>query len=265
MKKILGILAILMFFAACHGEPAPIDHQGYQVVYEDNFDNLDTSVWNAGTDVDKVSAVDGVLRLTDDQVPGMTAIGSNGPRQSAEPNYPNQLTFQEGYFEARIRYTHNAWAWPIFWLWSASKTEAHPGEDCSRLTGEWDIMENGLDNSSGRNPSYSATHSVLHYNTEDSAQPDGMYCGIKDQMRMIHKDFPNIDLSQWHTWGGKWEGNQLCTYLDGVQIGCMDAYSSTHQPMTLTFSVNYHGICGNCGPRPAQVWMEVDWVKVWQK
>lgn len=253
MKHLFPVCAVAVGLSACTYDPVD---DGYQVVWEDDFDTLESTWWHA-EDPGKVTAQDGVLRLVDDPAFGMTLTGSHGQRQATEPNYPDAVSFEEGYFEARIRYIHDPWAWPTFWLWPTAVHEAQPDDYCEQLTGEWDIMENGLGNADGTRPSYSTTWNVVHKNTNSR-------CDVPDVTRHVMNQFPDIDLSDWHVWAGRWDGTQLCTFLEGVEIGCVEAYESMAQPMGITRSVNYHAVCGSCGAQPAQVWMEVDWVRVWQ-
>ena len=85
-----------------------------------------------------------------------------------------------------------------------------------------------------------------------------------DEPRSITEHFPNVDLSDWHTWAGRWTANEMCTYLDGVEIGCVETFDTTAQPMHIVFTVQYLGACVGCPPRPATLEMQVDWVRVWQ-
>ena len=144
-----------------------------------------------------------------------------------------------------------------------AKTEAWPGENCSQLNAEWDIMEGGIGNSDGQWPASRATYSVLHRNTTDNT-PDG-YCGVADQQRQHRSMFPDVDLSQWHTWAGRWTAGELCTYLDGQLLGCLEPYDSTPQPMHLVFTMQYLSDCIDCGTRPTALAMQIDWVRVWQQ
>ena len=50
-----------------------------------------------------------------------------------------------------------------------------------------------------------------------------------------------------------------------TRVGCLPTYDTTAQPMHLIFAINYHGLCGGCPAKPAQLQMEVDWVRVWQQ
>lgn len=256
------------FLTGC--TPAPIADQGYQLVFEDNFDTLDTSVWAepacCGGSVDPTISPEGYLTLTALPTPTGTQWGhlaSTGPRSSGEPSYPNPRAWQEGYFEARIRYTNNPWSWPAFWLFSMAKSEAWPGEDCSRLTSEWDIMENGVQNGQGQRPADRWFFTNLHRNTRNG-QVD--YCGTPDEHRSYARDYTGVaDLSDWHTWSGRWTEDELCTYMDDVQINCSAPFDTTAQPMHLVFTMQYLRQCDGCPARPSSLQMQVDWVRVWQQ
>jgi beta-glucanase (GH16 family) len=192
--------------------------------------------------------------------------GSTGPRQAQEPNYPSALSWQEGYFEARLRFTDDPWAWPAFWLFSMAKTEAWPQIICppiGQYTSEWDMMEGGLNNVDGSQPAARSTHSVLHRNTRNGS--GGPWCGVEDTSASIHHVSPAVNLADWHTWGGLWTEDEVCLYLDDALIGCLPTYDTTAQPMHLIFTINFAGLCGDCPPKPAQLQMEVDWVRVWQQ
>jgi beta-glucanase (GH16 family) len=240
---------------------------GYEVVYEDQFDG-DTlgGLWAVAPHGDPLppTVADGFLTIRTTAANNFSwgYVASTGPRLTTEPSYPYMGAWREGYFEARLRYTDSTWSWPAFWLFSAAKTEAWPDEDCRRLTSEWDIMENGVANWNGQRPAAHSNVSVLHRNTTDGTN-DG-YCGQIDETTTFIKDFPDLDLSDWHTWGGLWRDGRLCTYIDGVELQCMDAYDTTNQRMHMVFTMLYLRDCGNCGTRPASLEMQVDWVRVWQ-
>jgi hypothetical protein len=143
-----------------------------------------------------------------------------------------------------------------------AKTEAWPGENCDHLDAEWDIMENGVQNAGGTRPASSWYYTALHRNTSDGT--DDGYCGQPDEYVGAGRDLTGTDLSTWHVWGGRWTGDELCTYLDGVEIQCMEPYDSTAQPMHLVFTMQYLGQCTGCPSRPPELQLQVDWVRVWQ-
>lgn len=263
--RLVGAVLAALLIGAC--VPPPINGSGYELVFSDQFDGDALSgVWSVPPHGNALppTLTDGVMTIWTTTANGYSwgFVGSTGPRLSSEPSYPFMHAWKEGYFEARVRYADNPWAWPAFWMYSASTAEAWPGQDCRRLTSEWDIMENGIANQLGERPADHWNVSVIHRNTTDGTS-DG-YCGRVDETRVFQREFPDVDLNDWHVWAGRWEGDELCTYLDDVELQCMDAYDTTAQPMHLVFTIQYLGACSGCGPRPAALALQVDWVRVWQ-
>lgn len=247
--------------------PAPIKDTDHQLVFADDFDAAASgSIWVTAPFGNSLPATvtDGVLSLktTAANSHHWGYIASTGPRSESEPNYPQAKAWQRGYFEARVRYTNSPWSWPAFWLFSMAKTEVWPGEDCSKLNAEWDIMENGVENGEGRRPAGNWYFTSLHRNTRDGT--DDGYCGQPDEERRHGQHMPNTNLADWHTWGALWAEDRMCTYLDGSPIHCTEPWDSTAQPMHLVFTMQYLSQCGACPPRPHELELQVDWVRVWQ-
>jgi hypothetical protein len=262
----VGLAAALLALLAC--APAPVAGGGYQLVFHDDFDGAAVGgIWATAPFGGSLPPTlrNGALTLTTNAANDYrwAYLASTGPRLGAEPSYPFARAWQEGYFEARIRYSDNRWARPAFWLFSMAKTEAWPGENCARLNAEWDIMENGIGGTDGDRPASRWSVSVIHRNTTDNT-PDG-YCGQPDQSRIHSQEHPGTNLSGWHVWGGRWTAGELCTYLDGVEINCTEPYDSTRQPMHIVFTMLYLRACAGCPQRPASLEMQVDWVRVWQR
>lgn len=263
-----AICAIVLPLSALTGcTPAPVVGSGHQLVFEDQFDGDELGAFWANAPFGgglPATVEDGVLTLTTraDNDYRWGYVASTGPRVDGGRSYPFSLAWEGGYFEARIRYTDDPWAWPAFWLFSMSKTEAWPDEDCTLLNAEWDIIENGVSNANGDQPASNWYVSALHRNTTDNT--DDGYCGVPDDIESVIREYPDTRLSDWHTWGGRWTAEELCTYLDGVEIQCMAPFDSTAQPMHLVFTMQYLGACRGCPPRPDSLEMHVDWVRVWQ-
>jgi hypothetical protein len=255
---------LALAFATTCGSPPAITDRGYELVFDEQFDGDEVRPhWATAPFGGSLPGTvqDGLLTLrstaANDYHWGYLA--TTGPRFETEPNYPFASAWEEGYFEARLRFTDDPWAWPAFWLFSMAKTEAWPGEDCTKLNAEWDIMENGV--GSGQASSWFV--SVLHRNTTNNT-PDG-YCATPDEMLVTREHFPDTDLSAWHIWAGRWTAGELCTYLDGVEIECVEPFDTTAQPMHIVLTINYLGECPGCpATRPANLEMQVDWVRVWQ-
>lgn len=260
-------IALVLAVSLVSCAPAPIADDGYELKFVDDFSGDSLSpLWTNPPYGGGLPATvgNGVMRLT------ATAqndyrwayVAATGPRLDTEPSYPFAQAWREGYFEARVRFTDSAWAWPAFWLFSVAKTEAWPGENCDFLTAEWDIMENGVGNTEGRQPASSWYVTVLHRNTTDNTE-DG-YCGQPDEMRIFRQEFPDTDLSDWHVWAGRWTADEVCTYLDQVEIQCTPTFDTTAQPMHMAFTMQYLRRCDGCPSRPPSLTLEVDWVRVWQ-
>lgn len=261
-------LAVLLSMpAATSCAPAPISDRSYELVFRDNFDgNTLSGIWVTAPFGGSLPPTvgNGVMTLRATAANGYqwAYVASTGPRSDTEPSYPWAQSWQNGYFEARIRFTGNDWAWPAFWMFSMAKTEAWPGENCWVLNAEWDIMEGGIGNPDGQWPASRAAYSVLHRNTTDNT--DDGYCGLADEQRKFRSTVTNLDLSGWHTWAGHWTAGELCTYLDDWPLGCLEPYDSTPQRMHLVFTMQYLHECVDCGTRPSALEMQVDWVRVWQ-
>ena len=260
--------AVGVFAAACAPAPVPAPRPAYVLVFADEFDGTaaDPAVWATapfgGSLAPSVGGGALTLRSTAANAYRWGYLASTGPRRAGEPSYPDARAFREGYVEARLRYTDDPWAWPAFWLFSMAKTEAWPGEDCRSLNAELDVMENGVENADGSRPASSWYFGNLHRNTGDGTA-DG-YCGTPDSMRPLSRPVPGVNLSDWHVWAGRWTADEVCTYLDGVELGCVPTYDSTAQPMHLTFTIQYLPACAGCGARPRELRLQVDWARVWQ-
>ena len=268
LATIVGVVAACSGCAGSACAPVPIRGGGYELVFEDSFDGTAAGpIWANAPFGDGLPATvsDGALTLTSTAANDhrWAYVATTGPRVDTEPSYPFALSWQEGYFEARIRYTDDPWAWPGFWMFSTAKSEAWPDENCTLLNAEWDIMENGIGNSAGDRPPSRSFYGVLHRNSTDTT-PDG-YCGTPDERRSIHEIYTDRNLSEWHTWAGRWTEDEVCSYLDDVQLGCLPRYDTTSQPMHMVFTMHYQGLCGGCPPRPAELELQVDWVRVWQR
>ncbi len=173
------VVLIVAALTAC--APPPIADDGYELVFHDDFDGTRSAASGPRRHSAARSAHrrEGVMTLRATAANGYhwAYVASTGPRSTAEPSYPWAQSWRYGYFEARIRFTDNRWAWPAFWLFSMATSEAWPREDCRLLNAEWDIMEGGI----GGYPASESTYAVLHRNTTDNTA-DG-YCGIPDEQR----------------------------------------------------------------------------------
>lgn len=231
------------------------------LVFFDDFDTLDTDVWlrenpwhQANVNNSYYQVADSVLTMTIE--PGQTLdhtelVTLGGGRAGAEPYYPNALGWQEGYFEARLRYTNEQFCYPAFWMLSLEHANTWPtGDQCPLLRCEWDIMENSVGGTHANDVAWMTAH---RNNLEG-------LCGEAKTLANVSRDLSaTMDLSDWHTWGGKWVDGTLTQYIDDVPILTLSAPDSFNQPMYLLLFIAIRP-----GGALAQYTMDVDWVKVWQ-
>lgn len=288
MRRLLLGLAVLALALVLTGCPYNPEENGYTMVWSDEFDGaaIDTSVWElkntpweGPADSGEITVSDGTLKLRsyDDERDFQTAINTRGPRSSGEPNYPDHLSFEEGYFEARLRYTDDGYSLPAFWLFSTAVAEAQTvwpdprdtGSHCPTLVSELDIME-GLVPTGAPGRPQSAT-GTLHRNTTIWA--DQLTCGQDDTAPANFRNAAEGEaLHDWHVWAARWTADEVCWYLDREQYACQPTYDSTSQPMHIILSTAWYKeapcrawIFGeSCPPRPDFTEMEVDYVRVWE-
>lgn len=253
--------------------PGPIAEQGYQLVFADDFDTLDTSVWQPEPwyasvfDWSKVSVADSILTLRADLTPTppyreFTTLASIGPRAASRPYHRNAKAWREGYFEIRARCTKNPWTKLALWFMSHESANCWPeARYCWIPNAEWDMVENGVRAGYAGPAAYADVNhvSVLHSNTSDT-------CDVPDTSTVLSQDHPGGGLCGWHVWSGKWTATELTTYLDGQPQGTHEPYPSTAQPMYMLLTAAPLGSLGtNPPPKPAVIETQIDWVRVWQR
>ena len=258
-------VAMFLILAApsCY-DPA---NDGYHIVWQDEFDgsSLDMTTWSdhmpwfSAPPAGLVTVSDGQLHLVDraGDASEITEVTTLGPRSASAPYYPNAQTWTGGgYFEARIRYTSETNNWPAFWLFGQALAQVwQPGGSghaaCPQLQTEWDIVDNF-------GPAADEWIYATNDNTNERCQTD--------DHPVVQPVSTGQDLSQWHTFAGRWQDGQLCHYLDNTEVGCLPVPSTFGDPMFLILTTRIGCFGGGCdGVTPAQVSMDVDWVRVWQR
>jgi hypothetical protein len=267
----VGAFTLLGQASGC--EPGPIAGQGYRMVWNDEFDTLDRSVWQPEPwlardfDWSRVSVANSILTLTADPTPTpphptFTTLASIGPRAAARPFHPNAKVWREGYFEIRARATKNPWTKLALWFMSHETANCWPEpRNCWIPNCEWDMVENGIRAGYAGASAYADVQhvSAVHRNTSGP-------CGTPDTSHLYVWDAPAGGLCDWHVWGGKWTATDLTTYLDGERLGSQPVYpDSTPQPMYMLLTAAPLGSVVGNPPKPAIIETQVDYVRVWQK
>lgn len=269
-------IAACLLAAACVYDPTA---EGYQLVWQDDFNGTQLSTrWERHIpsqpppQADELVVRGGTVRLRTTDPSRWTGITTRGPRQEEAPHYPRMLDWQEGYFEARVRYSDDAWSFPGVWLLSSAAAAGYPHADthCPALVSEIDIVE-GVVPSGHPYKEQRATH-TLHRNTQMWADDTDGSCGQDDTPVWFETEptDPSDPLHHWHVWGARWTSTEVCWFVDRQEIGCKPTFDSTAQPMHIILSTAWYD-CRRwlypygCPPRPAHTELEVDWVRVWQK
>jgi hypothetical protein len=255
-------------------EPEPVAGQGYVLRFSDCFGTLSRTVWcsnqwwepNPALGTQYVS--DGVLHLVRRRSDGYANV-----TVSSEPcGQANPQSFQQGYFEARIKYDVVRGNGPAFWLLSTrhARNPAFPSINpyCSQnglpqaqcLTSELDVFEGFGRIQYGGSRTDDFFSGALHRNT-------GEFYGQSNQFRFVQKG-TGLDHSQYHTYAARWTGPTVSYYIDGRLQGSVSTFDSSDQPMHLLFYNWNTGWEDENMPNadtPDQLDVSVDWVRVWQQ
>ena len=229
------------------GEPAAIAGQGYSVVMDEEFDSLTPAWgslwWQPDSPPNSTYVQDGVLNLVSRRAQGYQDISLS--TESAK----SSGRWRQGYFEARMRWTKGAGAWPAFWLSSYAHSQ---GIDCPPMNAELDIFE-------GQGTEPTVYYGTLHKDTNS-------LCGVSDETNDGYQ-MGSIDLTAgFHTYAALWTTADVIWYLDGVEVTRTPTYVSTDQEMYIILQMWTGGwTSGTNATTPDELRTEVDWVRVWQR
>jgi beta-glucanase (GH16 family) len=259
--------------AACPttSEPAPIAGLGYHQVFRDDFDTLNRSVWDNHIWYDAAPlpawinfqyAQSGILHLATSRT---FLYGTTPYPENTITTQTSGRTFQQGYFEARMKWTGGHGAWPGFWLLSYrhATNPAWPNVNpyCSQNglpTAQCYSAE--LDAFEGQGSEPTAFYGTIHRNSS------GTY-GVRDQQNANNWQNVGVDLTaSFHTYGMLWTASEITWYLDGRALMSAPVYDSTNQPMFLLLQMWTGGWTYNPdSTTPANLETQVDYMQVWQR
>ncbi len=226
-------------------EPGPITGQGYHQVWGDEFDAVSPkwggTWWNPTVPPNSIYVQNGVLHLVSRRSQGYQDI-SLSTESSATGHW------KQGYFEARMRWTKGAGAWPAFWLSGYAHAQ---GRDCPPLNAELDIFE-------GQGSEPNVFYGTLHKNTNS-------LCGVPDETNDGYHPV-GVDLTAgFHDYGVLWTQSEVRWYLDGVEVTRTPTYASTDQDLYIILQMWIGWSQDPDGSTPDELHSQVDWVHVWQK
>jgi hypothetical protein len=254
--------------------PSPIAGLGYRRVFADEFSTLDRSTWcshqwwEPHAPVGSQTVANGELRLRRSRSSGFADT-----TMTTEPcGQANPRSFQQGYFEARMRFETVRGNGPAFWLlttrhatntvWPAINPVCAqlglPRAEC--LSSELDVFEGFGNIQYGGARQDDFFSGALHRNTS------GFY-GEPDSVRSVMRG-TGLEMEQYHTYAARWTSSQVCYYIDGQQQGCVNAFDSTNQPMHLllyNWNTSWEDENMPTSSTPDTLDVSVDWVRVWQQ
>jgi beta-glucanase (GH16 family) len=259
-------------------EPKPVTGQGYALRFSDCFNTWDRTVWcsnqwweSAPRAGSQFVSSDGVLHLL-----RRRAEGFANTTVSTEPcGQANPRSFNQGYFEVRMKFDTVRGNGPAFWLLTTRHQQNSvsgnwpnispycaqnglPRAEC--LSSELDVFEGFGNIQYGGARQDDFFSGALHRNTS------GWY-GEPDSVRSVMRG-TGLEMEQYHTYAARWTSSQVCYYIDGQQQGCINTFDSTNQPMHLllyNWNTNWEDENMPNASTPDTLDVSVDWVRVWQQ
>jgi beta-glucanase (GH16 family) len=231
--------------------PNPPPGGDWQLVFEDRFDKpaVDESVWTIDNSVrvrnrlgrwrENVEIKDGHLRLINKVESRNGCVWSSG-------NLLTKNEWQYGYFEASYRYARAIGINNAFWGFSKNtdnpQVELNPNE--------------------GWYPDIINAHFYIHHKKD--GKTTHLTNGTADGTLLGYRAGENL-ADDFHVIAMEWNEKELIFYFDGREIRRLPNIDS-HRPISVWFSTYIGDWCGGKATRAVDgTFMEVDWVRVWQK
>lgn len=231
--------------------PNPPTGSDWQMVFEDRFDKpaVDESVWTIDNSVrvpnrlgrwrENVEVKDGHLRLLNKVESRNGCVWSSG-------NLITKNEWQYGYFEASYRYARAVGINNAFWGFSKNtdnpQVELNPNE--------------------GWYPDIINAHFYIHHKKDGKVTH--LTNGTADGTLLGYRAGENL-ADDFHVIAMEWNEKELIYYFDGREIRRLPNIDC-HRPIAVWFSTYIGDWCGGKATRAVDgTFMEVDWVRVWQK
>jgi beta-glucanase (GH16 family) len=231
--------------------PNPPPGGDWELVFEDRFDKpaVDESVWTIDNSVrvpnrlgrwrENVEIKDGHLRLINKVESRNGCVWSSG-------NLLTKNEWQYGYFEASYRYARAIGINNAFWGFSKNtdnpQVELNPNE--------------------GWYPDIINAHFYIHHKKD--GKTTHLTNGTADGTLLGYRAGENL-ADDFHVIAMEWNEKELIFYFDGREIRRLPNIDS-HRPISVWFSTYIADWCGGKATRAVDgSFMEVDWVRVWQK
>jgi len=238
-------------------EPPAIAGQGYQVVFEDDFDTLDTNIWRLGA---WYIAERPANYTISNSILTIAKNTSNTDQRDIMTKAGYAWTY--GYFEARMRYTQNVDVWASTWMMSDQWISGGGCGTAGVMDGgkicEFDMLEA---NHQFESPLTWRSHfGASHANTPNGQA--GGSCGVGDQTSPFSNNWTADTGMQtagiFRTFAGLWTPTTLKWYVDDVYLKQYPTPISMNKAMRWFLGCWSHNNAAN-------LTTEVDWCRVWQQ
>ena len=263
----LKIASLLLAFSqlTVSGQ-TPTNDAHWQLVWEDNFNTLNTSIWNVMDNFDHWGEKQVFLARNTYIENGNLVLELKNetyscPPWAIDPNYhcvyqyttggapyshtagrvegKTAYNTQYGYIEARIKFPYHYYLYPSFWTFKGD------GVINASNAGEIDIAEMLGEKGSD----------VIHTNIHHYYPNAGLYA--KDIKPYAYQ------WTDWHTYGVEWSPTRITWYLDGAPIRTLNDHGIV-DPVKLILSIGVRSDIippGTIFPTPCK--MYTDYVKVY--
>ncbi|MBR4841701.1 MAG: glycoside hydrolase family 16 protein [Bacteroidaceae bacterium] len=269
---VLAVFTLPIVFAQCNGAQKSYVPEGYELVWQDEFNEgtePDAAKWThvavrsgwvnheLQNYVNHVSPGGAAVTEVKDGTLRINCFKEDGKVYSGRINGNIKTGWQHGYFEARIKLPEGKGTWPAFWMMPVGNG-GMPNNGWPRC-GEIDIME---EVGCVPNEVSSSIHTQDYNHTKNTQKTHAM----------------TIDDAEggFHIYSLLWTADEIITYVDGIEqlhvkkseLGDDHNQWPFHYPFHLILNLAWggdwggmHGVDEDALP----ITMEVDYVRVYQK
>ncbi len=244
------------------GITPPSQASGYTLIYADDFNNLDISQnWTGqfhdwyNSEYGAVKPVSSARTSVSDSMLSLNWLTGDGANDSAVASFDiggrTGRAFRYGYFEAQMKWSPVAGAWPAFWLLSLNSATNN---------GNW----GELDAFEGQGLQPDMFFGTVH----DWTAVNGVRTSTENQPNYFSLGLAN-SYTQWHKYGVLWEPGSITWYYDNNPVltarepPIMDGQDVE---LILDMAEGVNWIQGSMTGVPTlNLSLNVDCVRVWQR
>ncbi|AUP79711.1 glycoside hydrolase family 16 protein [Flavivirga eckloniae] len=253
-SKALLVIIFQLTVIACFAQLPQEIEENFKLVWQDDFDYKDKKLdkkWESQNGPsghilcsrwrENAEVKDGILYLKNKKE-------QRGGQDWTSASIWTKKKFKYGYFECRYKYAAAETTNNSFWLMTKGKTQPKAGKRF-----EIDINEGHYPNEINTN---------VHNHTDHVINEVGKKISIRDPEALT---FEGVDFSEeFHTYGLKWDENEMIFYLDGKEIRRIaNTFCFSESPIFLSLAiVEWYGTLTDAVDGTS---MKVDYVRYYKK